>query len=83
MRWFYCVPTINVLSKNKKTIRLFHLNNYIFTAFKNVCIVHERDSVMLDRLRHLSLVVKKPVFGFPTMSDTNRAVLPQKMARGL
>ena len=24
-----------------------------------------------------------PVFGFPTRSDTNRAVQPQKMARGL
>ena len=26
---------------------------------------------------------EKPVLGFPTMSDTNRAVQPQKMARGL
>ena len=31
---------------------------------------------------YLSLVVKKPVSGFPTMSDTNQAVQPQKMARG-
>ena len=27
--------------------------------------------------------MRKPVFGFPTRSDTNRAVLSQKMARGL
>ena len=27
--------------------------------------------------------MRKPVFGFPTKSDTNRAVQPQKMARGL
>ena len=33
-----------------------------------------------DRLRYLSLVVRKPVFG---VSDTNRAVQPQKMAKGL
>ena len=31
----------------------------------------------------MSLVVRKPVFGFPTRSDTNRSVQPQKMARGL
>ena len=27
--------------------------------------------------------MRKPVFGVPTRSDTNRAVKPQKMARGL
>ena len=27
--------------------------------------------------------MRKPVFGFPTRSDTNRAVQPQEMARGL
>ena len=27
--------------------------------------------------------MRKPVFGFPTRSDTNRAVQLQKMARGL
>ena len=32
--------------------------------------------------RHLSCVIRKPVFGFPTNSDTNLAVHPQKMARG-
>ena len=32
---------------------------------------------------HMSLVVRKPVFGFPTRSDTNQALQPQKMARGL
>ena len=30
----------------------------------------------------MSLVVRKPS-GFPTWSDTNRAVQPQKIARGL
>ena len=30
----------------------------------------------------MSLVARKPVFGFPTRSDTNRAVQPLKMARG-
>ena len=27
--------------------------------------------------------MRKPVFGFPTRPDTNRAVQPQEMARGL
>ena len=31
----------------------------------------------------MSLVLRKPVFRFMTRSDTNRAVQPQKMARGL
>ena len=31
----------------------------------------------------MSLVVRKPSSGFPTRSDTNRAVQPQKMARGM
>ena len=31
----------------------------------------------------MSLVVRKPVFGVPTRSDTNQAVQLQKMARGL
>ena len=32
---------------------------------------------------HMMRVMRNPVFGFPTRSDTNRAVQPQKMARGL
>ena len=31
----------------------------------------------------MSLVVRKPDFGFPTRSDTNQAVQPQKMVRSL
>ena len=31
----------------------------------------------------MSLVLRKPSSGFPTRSDTNRAVQPQKMARSL
>ena len=38
----------------------------------------------LQRLaRHLSRVMRKPTFWFPTWSDTNQAVQLQKMARGL
>ena len=32
---------------------------------------------------HLSLVVRKPVLGVSTRSDTNQAIQLQKMARGL
>ena len=42
------------------------------------------DTLTLHRLYNkMSLVVRKPVFGFPTRSDTNQAVQSQKMARGL
>ena len=34
-------------------------------------------------ISHLSRVVRKPTFWFPTWSDTNLAVQLQKMARGL
>ena len=46
MRRFYCVPTINVLNKNKKNIRIFHLKINIFTAVKYFCILHGRVCVM-------------------------------------
>ena len=32
---------------------------------------------------YISRVVRKPVFGFPTRSDTNRSVQSQKMVRAL
>ena len=40
------MPTIYVLSKNKKNITIFHLKITIFTAFKNRCILHGRVFVM-------------------------------------
>ena len=42
-----------------------------------------RLNYMYWSLVHLSCVMRKPVFGFPTRSETNMAVQPQKMARGL
>ena len=33
--------------------------------------------------KNMSQVERKPVFGFPTKHDTNWAVQPQKMVRGL
>ena len=51
--------------------------------------VLELQCFILHELHHkksyciVSLVLRKPVFGIPTWSDTNRAVQSQKMARGL
>ena len=39
--------------------------------------------VLLVRNKKMSRVMKKPMFWFPTCSDTNQAVQLQKMARGL
>ena len=43
------VPAIYVLSKNKK-IKLFYLKISIFTAFKNLCIMHGNVCVMENRV---------------------------------
>ena len=46
VRRFLRVPTIFVLSKNKKNVAIFSLKITIFTAFKNRCILHGRVFVM-------------------------------------
>ena len=45
-RLWVLVPTINVLSKNKKKIIIFHLKIKFFTAVKNYSILHGRVFVM-------------------------------------
>ena len=40
-------------------------------------------SQVMSRDLEMSLVLRIPVFGFPIRSDTNQAVQPPKMARGL
>ena len=42
------VPTINVLSKNKKNIKKFHLKIIIFTAVKYCSILHGHVCVMFS-----------------------------------
>ena len=46
LRRFQRVHTINVLSKNKKNITIFHLKIIFFTAVKNCSILHGRVFVM-------------------------------------
>ena len=46
VRRFLRVPTIYVLSKNKKNIKSFHLKIKIFTVLKNCCILQGRVFVM-------------------------------------
>ena len=43
---FKRLPTNNVLSKQKKNIKHFHLKMNIFTAVKYCCILHGRVCVM-------------------------------------
>ena len=40
------MPSINVLSKNKKNIIIFHLKINIFTAVKYCCILHGHVCIM-------------------------------------
>ena len=39
-RRFYRVPTIYVLSKNKKNIKIFLLKIFNFYSSKNLCLLH-------------------------------------------
>ena len=43
------VPTIYVLSKNKKNIKDFLLKFFIFYNFKNLCILHGQVFVMNEK----------------------------------
>ena len=52
MRRFKRVPTIYVLSKNKKLITIFHLKIIIFIAVKYCCILHGHVCVMEYDFRH-------------------------------
>ena len=62
---FLRVPTINVLSKNKKNIKTIHLKMNIFTAVKYCCILHGRVCVMpgdiflalSGTVTHLTLII--------------------------
>ena len=43
----------------------------------------KRRLMACKNLKHLSRVMRKPTFWFPTWSDTNQAMQSQNMARGL
>ena len=44
--WVLVVPRINVLSKNKKNITIFHLRIIVFRDVKNCSILHGRVFVL-------------------------------------
>ena len=50
---------------------------------KAVTLLHDMIVERVGVLHHLSCYPRKPVFGFPTRSDTNQPVQPQKKARSL
>ena len=47
-----------------------------------VCLLKTSFLMLMNQLE-MSRVMRKPTFWFLTMSDTNQAVQPQKIARGL
>ena len=57
--------------RSKAVVLMWSLLPVLVSKFHDVVVVQ------------LSLVVRKPVFGVLTWSDTNRAVQPKKMARGV
>ena len=59
------MPTLNVLSNNKKSILKNHLDIKIFTAVKYCCILHGRIRVMMFQRRfdqHSKMKKKSLVF---------------------
>ena len=50
------VPTIYVLSKNKKNIKNFHLKINIFTAVKYCSILHGQFCVIVFRVERVSSI---------------------------
>ena len=55
-----CVPTINVLSKNKKNIKKYILKINIFTAVKYCCILHGRVCVRNAKLEAATAFIECP-----------------------
>ena len=53
-----------------------------FTTY-SVILVPQRVFEIAATIKHMSRVMRKPSFWFSTRSDTNQAVQPHKMARGL
>ena len=56
-RWFERVPTIYVLSKNKKKINKQSTENFNFYDLRKICILHGRVFVMLSGLRGIFIQV--------------------------
>ena len=62
---------------------VFH---FPFETIHSVCSLESYKCfaiLMYTDSQHMSHVMRKPVFGFPTKSDTNMAVQPPNMVRDL
>ena len=91
MLFIYTLPLNS--SEGLKFIILYIKQNFGMSAtrlcksFIYFCIFKETVAVLYGNTYYetpcMSRVVRKPTFWFPTWSDTNQAVQPQKMARGL
>ena len=72
------VPAIYILSKNKKTIKVFHLKIGSFTAMKYRSILHRRVIVMFVyfRVAALDMFDSIPVSAFKnnTIAHTNDTI---------
>ena len=79
-----CVAKIKVLISSAVTAQLICI--FVF-AYAKKRFSHDVAHFMYKSYKYatskyVSLVVRKPVFWFPTWSDTNQAVQLQRMARG-
>ena len=81
-----CVATVKSLPVNQYCADYicwsFAIIGFFFSDFENRILIQPVLGGMAS-VAYLSHVMRKPTFWFPTWSDTNKAVQPQKMARGL
>ena len=66
------------LSNVRRLISEVKLSSLVPVSTKTDCVLR-----LLSRAYNLSQDTRKPVFGFPTRSDTFRAVWPKEMAKRL
>ena len=58
------VPTIYVLSKNKKNIKFFLQKIFFFYSYKNLCILHGQVFVMIQSISSINVFLFVEKFSF-------------------
>ena len=82
--WSLCIRLCpSPRSLYKRTAGFFSLGKMLIRFEKEILISVYRYMRLSVVRNHLSRVMRKPTFWFPPWPDTNKAVQPHKIARGL
>ena len=80
---FQLSSNMHLISSSDSKISRFHIQNFKNSIFKHYHKLSSGQETIIVLKIKLSSDVRKPVFGVFYRSDTNQAVQPQKMVRGL